>query len=359
MHGLFRSRKFLLFFSSTVLFILIICATRLLPKTTHAQFPQLSASHSVPDITPREAAANATLGFQKLLVVSTGPSWRTRGLAAAANLTGLQLSIPPQPQNPQEFVRAFEKIGAQSGARSPDHGSAMAWLAHLELLKHVIATELETAFIMEDDMDWDVRIKDEIRLISDNIRNYTHVLNDDRTPYGTEYWDVLWLGHCGSSVDDGMPEPLSYQDDSRCKTDLYSGWSKRFLREKINEGHRLVQRSGRVTVCTFGYGVTKSSAQKILGLIGDGIGEAFDVSLAARCSERKLRCLVINPQVFNHYEPPANEGYQSLVHVGNNLGEEGDELRFEQKMGTTGNIMQSARCRALYNDSCMRPPSEI
>jgi len=235
----------------------------------------------------------------------------------------------------------------------------MAWLAHLDMLKYVVSSAFETALIVEDDTDWDARIKHEMRLISDNVRKYTNAAEADETPYGTEHWDVLWLGHCGSSVDDGMPEPLSYQDDSRCETELYSGWSKSYLRSSIKEGQRLVQTSGQMTVCTFAYGVTKNSAQKILELVGDGKGEAFDVSLAARCSEGKLTCLVINPQVFNHYEPPADEGYQSLVYVGNQFGEGRDEQRFEHKKGTTGNIMRSARCSALFHETCMRPPSEI
>ncbi|KAI0902748.1 hypothetical protein F4824DRAFT_440255 [Ustulina deusta] len=79
-----------------------------------------------------------------------------------------------------------------------------------------------------------------------------------------------------------MPEPRIYGDDSRCKVALYSGWSKRFLREKLAEDHWLVQMSRRA-VCTFGYGVTKSGAQKVLSLVGIGANEAFDMSLPAHC----------------------------------------------------------------------------
>ncbi|KAI1281397.1 glycosyltransferase family 25 protein [Xylaria sp. FL0933] len=309
-------------------------------------------------IAPRVAATNETLGFQKILALSTGPSWRTRGLAAAAQLTGLQITVPPHPSNPPELVNAFANIGKEQGAAVPRPGSAMAWMGHLDLLKHIIASDLETAFIVEDDVDWDVRIKEQMKLISDNVRIYTQTPPEDETPYGVD-WDVLWLGHCGSLIQDGMPNPHEFEDESRCETALYSGWSKRFLREKLPEGHRLIQVS-RQTVCTFGYGVTKSGAQKVLGLLGKGANEAFDVSLSAHCRTDQLRCLVVNPQIFNHYEPPSDRGYMSQVHVGDGQGsaahEEGD---FEHKMGTTGNIMKSARCEALFHDRCMRPPSEI
>ncbi|KAI1104098.1 glycosyltransferase family 25 protein [Jackrogersella minutella] len=306
---------------------------------------------------PRETAANSTLGFQKLLALSTKSSWRTRGLEAAANLTGLEFTVPPQGHSSDEFVKAFQNIGAENGAKTPAYGSARAWLAHLDLLKHVIASDLETAFIVEDDVDWDVQIKKEMRLVSDNIRAYTNVKEDDPTPFGTN-WDILWLGHCGSIITDDMPVARVYADDSRCETELYSGWSKRFLRDKLMEGHRQVQRSF-LTVCTFGFGVTKRGARKMLPLLSKAGDEAYDVAISGYCKEEKLKCVVVNPQLFNHYEPPKDSGYLSDVHVGDGLGQTTDDMDFEGTMGSTGNIMKSARCEALFHNTCMRPPSEL
>ncbi|KAI1393976.1 glycosyltransferase family 25 protein [Hypoxylon trugodes] len=307
---------------------------------------------------PRTAAANSTLGFERLVALSTKPSWRTRGLAAAANLTGLEFTIPPQAQNSDELVEAFRNIGESHGAKVPAFGSAKAWLSHLDLLKYVVASGLETAFIVEDDVDWDVRIKTEMGLVSDNVRAYTGVNEEDTTPFGTN-WDVLWLGHCGSIItDDINPPPRVYADDSRCETELYSGWSKRFLREKLVEGHRQVQMS-LMSVCTFGFGVTKQGAKKMIPLLTKASEEAFDVALSGHCRDQKLKCITVNPQLFNHYEPPKDSGYLSDVHVGDGQGETSEEAQFEHSKGTTGNIMKSARCEALFHDTCMRPPSEI
>lgn len=221
----------------------------------------------------------------------------------------------------------------------------------------MIASGFETAFIVEDDVDWDVRIKAEMRLVSDNVRAYMGVAEDDPTPFGTD-WDVLWLGHCGSSITDDLPPPRVFLDDTRCETPLYSGWSKRFLRDKLTEGHRQVQ-AAHMTVCTFGFGVTKKGAQKMVPLLSRGGNEAFDVALSGYCKKEKLKCIVVNPQLFNHYEPPADLGYVSDVHVGDGHSEGSDDSSFEHTKGTTGNIMKSARCDALFHDVCMRPPSEI
>ncbi|KAK5632054.1 hypothetical protein RRF57_007768 [Xylaria bambusicola] len=351
------SRERVYFILLSLVLVAIVLVFRPLHNTDHTRLLPLAPMLSV---SPRDQAANETLGFQKILALSTGPSWRTRGLNAAAQLTDLQITVTPQPRNPPELINAFASIGKEQGATLPRLGSATAWMAHLDLLKYVVTSGLTSAFIVEDDVDWDIRIKEQTKLISDNVRLHTGASAEDATPYGTG-WDVLWLGHCGSLIADGMPEPRLYGDDSRCETALYSGWSKRFLREKLAENHRLVQTSLQ-TVCTFGYGVTKSSAQKVLTLLGTGADEAFDVSLSAHCRGDELRCLVVNPQVFNHYEPPAGHGYLSHVHVGDGQGSAASkeaETEFEREMGTTGNIMKSARCEALFNKTCMRPPSEI
>lgn len=194
-------------------------------------------------------------------------------------------------------------------------------------------------------------------LVSDNVRAYTGVNESDPMPFGID-WDVLWLGHCGSLIVDEMPPPRIFADDSRCETELYSGWSKAFLRDRLVEGHRQVQ-SSLLTVCTFGYGVTKRGARKMVSLLSKGADEAFDVALSGYCKEEKLKCLVVNPQLFNHYEPPVGSGYLSAVHVGDGQGETSDESGFENSKGTTGNIVKSARCEALFHDVCMRLPSGI
>ncbi|KAI1119194.1 glycosyltransferase family 25 protein [Nemania sp. NC0429] len=353
-----------------------------------------------------------------------GPSWRSRGLEAAAKLTGLTFDIPPQPQNPQPFVEAFRGIGFRVrviGARDedgdgdggnkkratairPNLGAAKAWIAHLDLLKYVVAAGFETAFIVEDDVDFDVRIKAQMRLVSENVREYTrgdaslssppssldyddsdedgeededggdnkdnkdNMDNmDDGTPFGT-VWDVLWLGHCGAEIDDdSVKQPLSYADPTRCPADLYVGWWTANLEAHVPAGHRVVQDAGPRTVCTFGYGVTRRSAQKILVALGGGAHEAFDVLLAARCREGSLRCLVVNPQLFQHYEPlvaaGAGDGIAqgsnrstSLVRVGNGEDTRADEAVFEARPGSTANIVLSARCQALFGTPCLRGP---
>lgn len=261
-----------------------------------------------------------------------------------------------------------------------------------------MAAGFETAFIVEDDVDFDVRIKTQMRLVSESVRAYMrgasssspspplsslssstsssssssspdHGHDDhETTPFGTA-WDVLWLGHCGATIDaDLARQPLRYADPTRCPTTSYVGWWTANLEARVPAGHRVVQDAGHRTVCTFGYGVTRRSAQKILSALGAGGGEAFDVLLAARCREGTLRCLVVNPQLFQHYEPMVGLGQEngqgqgqehggggtSLVRVGNGDETLADESAFEDRPGSTANIVLSARCRALFGTTCLR-----
>ncbi|KAI1342424.1 glycosyltransferase family 25 protein [Xylariaceae sp. FL0016] len=350
------SKRFFLGFCCALV-ILIFCTSGLEPNISYRDFEELGPSISSSRHSISDSASNATLGFQNILALSPAPSWRTRGLEAAARLTGLHITVPRQPKNPDAFIHAFQSIGQETGNLIPELGSAKAWMAHLDLLKHVVANEIETALIMEDDVDWDVRIKDQMRLVWENVRKYTSNHEDEPAPDGDD-WDVLWLGHCGSTIEDYLPEPLQYADGTRCRTEDYLGWSKIYVQGKLSEGYRQVQYSSQ-TVCTFAYAVTKSSAQKVLDLTGTGASEAFDVALEAYCRQGALRCLVINPQVFNHYEPPSEEGYVSIVHVGDSKGVSSDESSFEDRKGATVNIVRSARCAALFDDTCMMPTENM
>lgn len=47
----------------------------------------------------------------------------------------------------------------------------MAWLAHIDMVKFVVASGLESALIIEDDVNWDVTIREQMRLVSENLRD--------------------------------------------------------------------------------------------------------------------------------------------------------------------------------------------
>ena len=312
----------------------------------------------------RSAAVNATLGFEKILALSQAPSWRTHGLLAAANLTGLTITIPPHPHTSPKLAYAFANLGAHDsfnedgdivtgGDAHPSHGAAMAWLAHMDMIKYVIMQDYETALILEDDVDWDVRIKEQMVKIAPTVRGFVgvhDVSENDEVPYGNG-WDIFWIGHCREAIDDsrGALARLELFDDTRPTSENYTGWGKGDM-WKLKEDHRAVQWATD-PLCTFAYAVSKSGAGKVLEWVGVGNGEAFDVKLMWGCKPGgPLCCVTVYPEVMHQYFPPEGLEYHSAVDLGNGVSydEELDNSRFEERMGSTANIRTSARCEAIW-----------
>ena len=271
---------------------------------------------------------------------------------AAAELTRLSVEIPEQPYNTDDLIRAFEGIGnsrLQQGIH-PGHGSARAWLAHLDLLKYVIASGISSALIVEDDVDWDVNVKTQMRLVSDNVREFMQAPATDSSPFGSG-WDVLWLGHCGDELAEWN---IDYADDTIVDVQIFTGWSKKYLlTQYLPLGHRAVQ-FVQDAGCTFGYGVTREGSRKILHFLGAGQDEAFDVGLMSQCVNGNLKCLTVLPELMHHYTPLEGTGYVSPNDEVNGVGQSVPDEKFEHLMGSTANVKNSARCKALFGRVCTK-----
>lgn len=111
---------------------------------------------------------------------------------------------------------------------------------------------------------------------------------------------------------------------------------------------------GRRPVCTFAYAVTRRGGRRVLRWAGNGQDEAFDVRLSRACRTSSLEILVVQPELMHQYKPPTDSGFSSEVAVGNGKGATGSEEDFEASMGHTENILHSARCRALFDSTCLK-----
>lgn len=236
--------------------------------------------------------------------------------------------------------------------KRPSLGSAKAWLAHLDLIKFAIASDLDSVLIIEDDCDWDVTIREEMAMLSDAIRLFQESPSVDLSPYGTT-WDVLWIGHCGEVTEKETPRH-EYEDVTLMPEALYAGWSKKWL-YNVKNGHRAIQRT-RQTVCTFGYGLSRRGLSKVSRTLGVGQNEAFDIALSAACREGRLDCMTINPELMHHYNPKDGTGYVSPNDEANGGRHSSSENVFEDLKGTTANMKNSARCAALFHETCPQPP---
>lgn len=296
-----------------------------------------------------KSAGNSTLGFQKIFALSHAPSWRSRGLLKAAEFSGLDIDIPKQAQWSPELIDAFRYMGS-IGMPHPKQGAALAWLAHIDLVKYFIMSDYDTALILEDDVDWDVNIKEQTVRIAEAVRKFTNVTETEEAPFG-RWWDVLWLGLCAEFVDISKPH-LSFSDPTVIPKSKYNGWTKEEHVMQIPEGERFVQQA-LGPICTFGYAISRSGAAKILQHAARGQNNAYDLQLSLGCREGFLKCISVNPEIFHQYYPPISEGYVSEVEAGN--GKEGavEKKEFDEVMGSTENIITSARCHVMFEKPCL------
>ena len=332
--------------------------------------------------------------FQKILTLSRGTSWRLDGIQAAASYSGLDIKHPPQPPIAQELLAAFQTLGDEP----PGEGSARAWMAHLNLLRFVFQSEFDTALIVEDDVDWDVSIREQMKKLSDGVRALLTARHEaslagranhnsprgvlrqfkksdeygadssqtkpagSPAPYGRD-WDVLWIGNCGENVSPAVEshDPVLIQtwpDKSAIPHEKYTGFAHNAIMN-LPQGTRAAIRS-EGPICTFAYGVTNSGARKVLELAGSGDGRAYDIKLSKLCETGDLNCISVAPELFHEYKPaPGKDGaLSSEIDAGNGQGEVAHDEALATEMGSTENIVHSARCRALFQTTCLGPGEE-
>lgn len=253
-----------------------------------------------------------------------------------------------------------------------------SWRAHMDALWYIVQHDLASAIIFEDDLDWDVRIREQARDFALASRALLQPLDGTKTfadptyptvkekdaaldppplsfanlpktqdPKASVYgdgWDVLWLGHCGVQQPTGDPEDQQWAERSRHISrgavvkdkdatvpqpgDIHSwddGGHARF--RDSYPPHTRVTHHALDAVCTFAYGVSQAGARRILYDLGLWrMDDPFDLGLRQFCDgtfgHARHVCLTTQPSLFSHFEK-----------------KEGSELDHEK----TWNIRWSAR----------------
>lgn len=210
---------------------------------------------------------------------------------------------------------------------------------------------------MEDDLDWDVRIKQQMYDYALSTRALTQPLSSDATrfadptfptvkdtsamppfmdiktlpktktpkltPYG-DNWDLLWVGHCGMRrplvsgyqewVDKSIPLPkgvVMHKEDPTVPAkhnlhwwvdDIYGAYKEDF------PAHTRITHHSLDAVCNFAYAVTQAGARKILYELGVRMmNDPFDLMLRDWCQRNRHHedlggvCLTVQPPLFSHF----------------------------------------------------------
>ncbi|PSK42498.1 Procollagen galactosyltransferase 1 [Elsinoe australis] len=258
--------------------------------------------------------ADSRLGFDAVVAVSPENSWRQKRLAQQANISEIELTIPLLPKWTDDDIANFTERLAY-GNRESAIGSMMAWLSHHYILEWFLKSQHETLLIMEDDMDWDIRLRTvQIPRAAAAVRS---LLGPATTYWGdTKAWDIIYLGHCGDwlqKLEQGFDklEPTNltsrphivYQDPTLPLREDLHPFSRKFLDAmQLPERNRAIHKSGHA-LCTFAYAVNRRSAKKILteiAPISRPESFAFDDAMRSGCQHRGLKCFTVNPEIFHH-----------------------------------------------------------
>ncbi|KAK3661688.1 hypothetical protein LTR56_000177 [Elasticomyces elasticus] len=232
------------------------------------------------------------------------------------------------------------------------------WRAHMNVNQKIVRDNIASALILEDDADWDIRIKSQMRdfakatrlLVqplrgtSDSFMDPTYpqpnpdaqpssfdIKGDDPTlepstsPYGDlDRWGMLWIGHCGCrfpiASDGNVPLGRAVIADDETvpeqqHVDMQFG--DRQLQSQYPAHTRVVSRS-RVNTCTLGYGISQTGARQLLYEMGvHKLSGTTDMMFRAICDgvqgRRLMTCLSVQPQLFQHHRPVGTRAYESDI----------------------------------------------
>ncbi|KAF7865729.1 hypothetical protein EAF04_005895 [Stromatinia cepivora] len=297
----------------------------------------LQISSSLLEIPNESSIHNKTLGFNRIVVVSTGSTWRIEGLIEAAKFTNLDVDVPRQPNWNTKEVDNFRGLSRADGARRIGPGQTKCWLGHLHALKYIIENSLASALIMEDDVDWDINIKQQLILVAPAILSITNsTVHSPEQPFGNA-WDLLWVGHCGDAIpsntialhDATLPTTAGYRENDGRYIILATAPQMRFVHET------------KTPLCTYAYAVTLSAAKKIHTYSQNGVEDIITTDLKRWCQAGFLRCVTVNPELFHHHKKAGKVTSEIAVLEG------WDDLSAPWEVDFTANIRYSARCNSV------------
>jgi hypothetical protein len=206
--------------------------------------------------------------------------------------------------------------------------------------------DLSTALIMEDDVDWDIRVKSQlyefagaVNLLAQPLahgnseyadptelfpgQNLSTVLSK-HSPYG-DNWDVLWLGHCGARFpskeqDPALPRRRALINDPTAPSQqhIFVGFGSDEILRKYPNHTRAISHTAE-NVCTLAYAVSQRAARQILFDVGlRALENPFDIMLRNYCDGlggRKVRnCYTAQPSYMAHHRAAGKASKSSDIH---------------------------------------------
>ncbi|KAK5947468.1 hypothetical protein PMZ80_001618 [Knufia obscura] len=325
---------------------------------------------------------NSTLGFQKILAISLhARTDRRDSLTLTTSLTNITLTFIDGVRPTDILEKTLPPYAgiANTGARG-------AWRGHINAMREVVSNGWGSALILEEDADWDVRVKEQLRDFavgslgvqmrsahapyfaerSGEYLRYEDVtswlgqtdsnanLHVPHSPYGSD-WDVLWLGNCGMRMNARREDwntlaVVRSDDETAIPVPDYHHWDWEDAHpyDGAMNHSRWYLSQPTDGVCSIAYAVSQRGARRILLELGmERADKAFDLMLQDFCQgvpesedegeRRPHSCWGVVPPLFAQYRGAGREDRDSDI-AGSN-----ENVR---EQGFTNNIQRSVRVNA-------------
>ncbi|KAL9124181.1 MAG: hypothetical protein Q9217_006467 [Psora testacea] len=269
----------------------------------------------ISSIEEEDPILNSTLGFQNIFVLSLPDRVdRREPLIAGANATNMTLTVLDAVRDRQIPESEWPESWATNGW-TPKEGELGCLMSHVKTWRKIIDENITSALIMESDADWDMRIKQTMVGIGEGTKAIADwpfdppspstegISKSEPRPYGDK-WDILWIGHCGSSAK-GDGRIFAFNDSAAPDEGHVWVVGERPTQEQRPPGTRVVYQLD-TSVCTTSYAISNQGARKFEKIFREA-NAPIDLKMCDICAnDHKFACIGVWPQVISMTESKTN-----------------------------------------------------
>ena len=296
-----------------IIAILLLVQLAAPPETVSAISSKFQSLQTHNDLQLSEM--NSTLGFEKVFVINLPErSDKRDAMTLATSLTNISVEYVDGIKGESVPDKALPR-GAE--LRLISDNMIGSWRAHMNTIRSVMEKGYSSALIIEDDADWDIRIKQQLAQFAIGARwlQDTSETDSTRSPYGDD-WDVLWVGHCVDSLDPTDPRTFVIEGDVSAADPRQLFKSNEEIPSWIADlpPHSRIVHNAKTPICTFAYAVSRRGAQRLLyNLAVNELQGNFDNALAWMCQAKAMgaRCLSVYPSLFHQHRAAGIAGKNS------------------------------------------------
>ncbi|KAK1967455.1 family 25 glycosyltransferase [Colletotrichum sublineola] len=275
-----------------------------------------------------DAAGNRTLGFGSIEMINL-PIRQDKADAATvqAFLSGIDINIVEGVNGSRLGEVGMPPSSIPDTEPGLSAGEKGCWRSHTNAWRSMLRANAKTVLIMEDDVTWDINVKEVMRLAASNLAallNGTSMFDMGQSkskmeqtfadPWNSHQWDLITFGQCGDG-DGWKSERIKYNDP------YTNGEKSEYFGVGLKGGRRMVRRAGGMT-CTGAYALSARGAAKLLLRSNFDLNLPVDVIMNDMIANNQL-------QAYSVWPPPVVQWrYRDKLGM---WGSMGSDIRVEHK----------------------------